>query len=324
MPHVVFLRGVHPDATARLDAEPGFTYETVDPSNPEALAAAMAKGEAIVVRATPINEEFLALSPKLSIVARHGVGYDQVDVPALTKRGIPLTVTAYANALSVAEHALMLMLNLAKQTKIFDTNTRAQKWSNVDAPVCWDLSGQTVLVLGFGRIGGRVTRLCAAFGMNVLVHDPYVARNTIIGAGFTPVKLEEGLAAADFVTVHCPSNSETRGMVNAEFLGGMKNGARFINTARGTLVDEAALAAALHSGKIAGAGLDVFWDEPVVASNPLLGAPNTLVTPHSAAGTVQGMQRMGLSCVESIIGHFNGTLDQEMVINREVLRRNTP
>lgn len=324
MPHVVFLRGVHPDAVARLADEPGFTHEAVDPSDRAALTDAMSRGEAIVVRATPINEDFLAISPKLGIVARHGVGYDAVEVPALTKRGIPLTVTAYANALSVAEHALMLMLNLAKQTKIFDGNTRAQKWSSVDAPVCWDLSGQTVLVLGFGRIGGRVTRLCAAFGMNVLVHDPYVARNTIIGAGFTPVKLEEGLAAADFVTVHCPSNTETRGMVNAGFIGAMKDGARFINTARGTLVDEPALAAALHSGKIAGAGLDVFWDEPVVAKNPLLAAPNTLVTPHSAAGTVQGMRRMGLSCVESIIGHFNGTLDQEMVINREVLRRNTP
>lgn len=324
MPHVVFLRGVHPDAAARLDAEPGFSHEAVDPTDRAALEAAMSRGEAIVVRATPINEDFLSISPKLSIVARHGVGYDAVDVPALTKRGIPLTVTAYANALSVAEHALMLMLNLAKQTKIFDTNTRAQKWSSVEAPVCWDLSGQTVLVLGFGRIGGRVTRLCAAFGMNVLVHDPHIARNTIIGAGFTPVTLDEGLAQADFVTIHCPSNSETRGMVNAEFIAGMKDGARFINTARGTLVDEPALAAALHSGKIAGAGLDVFWDEPVVANNPLLSAPNTLVTPHSAAGTVQGMRRMGLSCVESIIGHFNGTLDQEMVINREVLRRNTP
>jgi len=324
MPHVVFLRGVHPDAVARLDAQPGFTHEAVEPNDRAALVAAMSRGEAIVVRATPINEDFLSISPRLAIVARHGVGYDAVDVAALTKRGIPLTVTAYANALSVAEHALMLMLNLARQSKIFDANTRTQKWSSVDAPVSWDLSGQTVLVLGFGRIGGRVTRLCAAFGMNVLVHDPFVARNTIIGAGFTPVKLEEGLAQADFVTVHCPSNTETRGMVNAGFLDGMKTGARFINTARGTLVDEAALAAALHSGKIAGAGLDVFWDEPVVASNPLLAAPNTIVTPHSAAGTVQGMQRMGLSAVESIIGHFNGTLDQEMVINREVLRRNTP
>lgn len=323
MPHVIFLRGVHPDAYARLDAEPGFTYAAVDPSDRAALEAAMAMGDAIVVRATPIDEAFLAISPKLSIVARHGVGYDQVDVPTLTRKGIPLTVTAYANALSVAEHALMLMLNLAKQTKIFDGNTRAQKWSSVEAPTSWDLSGQTVLVLGFGRIGGRVARLCAAFGMNVLVHDPHIPRNTIIGAGFTPSKLEEGLAEAHFVTVHCPSNSETRGMVNADFLGAMRKGARFINTARGTLVDEGALAAALHSGHIAGAGLDVFWEEPVKATNPLLGAPNTIVTPHSAAGTVQGMRRMGLSAVESIVGHFNGTLDPEMVINREVLRRNS-
>ena len=323
MPHVVFLRGVHPDAYARLDQEPGFTYAAVDPSDRPALEAAMAVGDAIVVRATPIDEAFLAISPKLAIVARHGVGYDQVDVPTLTKKGIPLTVTAYANALSVAEHAMMLMLNLAKQTKIFDGNTRAQKWSSIEAPVAWDLSGQTVLVLGFGRIGGRVARLCNAFGMRVLVHDPLIPRNTIIGAGFTPVKLEEGLAEAHVVTVHCPSNSETRGMVNAEFLGAMRKGARFINTARGTLVDEAALAAALHSGHIAGAGLDVFWEEPVKASNVLLSAPNTIVTPHSAAGTVQGMRRMGLSAVESIIGHFNGTLDPEMVINREVLRRNS-
>jgi len=324
MPHVVFLRGVHPDAYARLDAEPGFTYAAVDPSDRAALEAAMAEGDAIVVRATPINDEFLSISPRLSIVARHGVGYDQVDVPALTRKGIPLTVTAYANALSVAEHAMMLMLNLARQTKIFDANTRAQKWSSIEAPTSWDLSGQAVLVVGFGRIGGRVARLCNAFGMRVLVNDPHIPRNTIIGAGFTPVKLEEGLAEADFVTVHCPSNSETRGMVNAGFLGAMRKGARFINTARGTLVDEDALASALHSGHIAGAGLDVFWDEPVKASNPLLGAPNTIVTPHSAAGTVQGMQRMGLSAVESIIGHFNGTLDPEMVINREVLRRNAP
>ena len=324
MPHVVFLRGIHPDAHARLAAEPGFTSEAVDPTNRAALEAAMSRGEAIIVRATPINEDFLSISPKLSIVARHGVGYDQVDVPALTKKGIPLTVTAYANALSVAEHAMMLMLNLAKQTKIFDGNTRAQKWSSIEAPVSWDLSGQTVLVVGFGRIGGRVARLCNAFGMRVLVCDPHIPRNTVIGAGFTPVKLDEGLAEAHFVTVHCPSNSETRGMVNAGFLGAMRKGARFINTARGTLVDEDALAGALHSGHIAGAGLDVFWEEPVKAANPLLAAPNTIVTPHSAAGTTQGMQRMGLSAVESIIGHFNGTLDPEMVINREVLRRNAP
>ncbi|MCW8085949.1 NAD(P)-dependent oxidoreductase [Sabulicella glaciei] len=323
MPHVALLRSLHPDAEARLRAEPGFTVEVVHNPVGDELRDAMTRAEAVVVRATPINAEFLGFSPKLSIVARHGVGYDAVDVPELTKRGIPLTVTADANALSVAEHALMLMLTIAKQIKVFDENTRAFKWSTTDAPTAYDLSGMTVLVVGFGRIGGRVARLCHAFGMDVLVCDPNVPMNTVKGAGFRYAKtLEEGLAEADWVTMHCPSNAENRGMVNAEFLGAMKPGARLINTARGTLVQEAALASALKSGHVAAAGLDVFWEEPVAKSNPLLGAPNVVMTPHSAAGTVQGMRRMGLSAVSSIIGHFKGEVDPDMVINKEVLRLN--
>ncbi|WP_207539708.1 hydroxyacid dehydrogenase [Sabulicella rubraurantiaca] len=323
MPHVALLRSLHPDAEARLRAEPGFTVEVVQNPVGDELRDAMTRAEAVIVRATPINAEFLGFSPKLSIVARHGVGYDAVDVPELTKRGIPLTVTADANALSVAEHALMLMLTIAKQVKSFDENTRAFKWSTTDAPTAYDLSGMTVLVVGFGRIGGRVARLCHAFGMDVLVCDPNVPMNTVKGAGFRYAKtLEDGLAEADWVTMHCPSNAENRGMVNAEFLKTMKRGARLINTARGTLVQEEALAAALKSGHVAAAGLDVFWEEPVVKTNPLLGAPNVVMTPHSAAGTVQGMRRMGLSAVSSIIGHFKGEVDPDMVINKEVLRLN--
>jgi len=323
MPHVVLLRPIHPDALARLEAEPGFTAETLLNPNKDTLPPVMAKADAIIVRATPINADFLSISPKLSLVARHGVGYDAVDVPELTKRGIPLTVTADANALSVAEHAMMLMLNIAKQLKVFDVNTRAEKWTNVDAPPTFDLAGMTVLVVGFGRIGGRVARLCHAFGMDVLVHDPAIPMNTVKGAGFRYAKtMQEGLAQADWVTMHCPSNTQNRGMVNPEFLAAMKPGARLINTARGTLVNEEALAAALRTGHVAAAGVDVFWEEPVKASNPLLNAPNLIATPHSAAGTDQGMRRMGLSAVSSIIGHFKGELDEDMVINKEVLRGN--
>ncbi|MCX8133593.1 MAG: hydroxyacid dehydrogenase [Roseococcus sp.] len=323
MPHVVLLRPLHPDARARLEAEPGFTVETLLNPTRETLPPVMAQADAVIVRATPIDAEFLSFSPRLSIVARHGVGYDAVDVAELTKRGIPLTVTADANALSVAEHALMLMLAIAKQLPVFDANTRAGKWSSVDAPVAHDLAGMTVLVVGFGRIGGRVARLCHAFGMEVLVHDPFVPMNTIKGAGFRCARtLQDGLAQADWVTLHCPAHPENRGMVNADFLAAMKPGARLINTARGTLVEEEALAAALKSGHVAAAGIDVFREEPVRADNPLLHAPNVIVTPHSAAGTEQGMRRMGLSCVSSIIGHFKGQLDPDMVINKEVLRSN--
>ncbi len=322
MPHVVLLRPLHPDAMARFEAEPGITVTLVPDADPARIRQVMPAAEAVVVRATRIDRDFLANAPQLRICARHGVGYDAVDVAALTERGIPLTVTPDANAISVAEHALMLMLTLSRQTVGYDARTRALRWGLTDELPCFDLFERTVLVVGFGRIGGRVARLCHAFGMRVLVHDPYVPGNTIKGAGFTPVKLMEGLAQADIVTTHCPSNAETRGMVNRQFLAAMKPGACYVNTARGTLVDEAALAAALRSGHVAGAGLDVFHEEPMVAGNPVREAPNVVMSPHSAAGTAQGMRRMGLSCAESIISFFKGQLDPDVVINKEVLRGN--
>jgi D-3-phosphoglycerate dehydrogenase len=217
----------------------------------------------------------------------------------------------------------MLMLTTARRTIDYDRNTKALDWGPKASLKTFDLAGQTVLVVGFGRIGGRVARLCAAFGMEVLVHDPYIPQNTIKGAGFTPVKvLHEGLAAADIVTTHCPSNPETRGMVNAAFLAAMKPGAAYINTARGTLVDEAALTNALKSGHLGAVGVDVFWEEPVTTKLPFLDFPNVVVSPHSAAATEQSTRRMGLSCAESIFAHFQGRLDPDVVINKEVLRGN--
>ncbi|NOG70161.1 hydroxyacid dehydrogenase [Roseicella sp. DB1501] len=323
MPHVVCLRSVHEEALAMLRNAPGVTLEVLDPVNEQTIAAAVPKADAVIVRATPINRDFLKHAPNLRIVARHGVGYDAVDVPALTERGIPLTVTPDANAVSVAEHAMMLMLNIARGTAQYDAKVRALTWITPPVPTTFDLAGRTVLVMGFGRIGGRVARLCAAFGMNVLVRDPYVAQNTIKGAGFTPVKdLQAGLTAADIVTIHLPSNAETRGLVNGEFIAAMKPGAVLINTARGTLVEEKPLAAALANGHLAAAGLDVFWDEPARAENPLLKLPNVVLTPHSAAATEQSFRRMGLSCAESILACFENRLDEDVVINKEVLRGN--
>ena len=322
MAHVVALRPVHPAALELLRSK-GHTVEVLDPVNERTIAASIPNAEAIIVRGTRIDRAFLAHAPKLRICARHGVGYDAVDVPALTERGIPLTVTPDANAASVAEHAMMLMLNIARGTFTYDAKVRGMTWSNPPVPDTFDLGGKTVLVMGFGRIGGRVARLCAAFGMRVLVRDPYIPQNTIKGAGFIPVKdLAAALAEADVVTIHLPSNEQTRGMVNGEFLASMKKGATFINTARGTLVDERALANALSSGHLKAAGLDVFWEEPANPDNPLLKAPNTVFTPHSAAATEQGLYRMAMSCAESIIQVFENQLDPDVVINQEVLRRN--
>jgi len=323
MPHVVCLRPLHPEALEQLRAQPGVTLEVLEEVTPATLAAALPKAEAITVRATRIDRAVLDMAPNLRIVARHGVGYDAVDVPALTERGIVLTVTPDANAVSVAEHAMMLMLSVARRVKDYDANLRMLKWGAQPDLPCFDLAGRTVLVVGFGRIGGRVARLCHAFGMRVLVRDPFVPQNTIKGAGFLLVKdLPAALAEADIVTLHCPSNEHNRGMVGGEFLAAMKPGAVLVNTARGTLVQEQALVGALRSGHLAAAGLDVFWEEPVASRVPLLELPNVVLTPHSAAATEQGIRRMSLSCADSVIACFEGRLDPDVVINQEVLRGN--
>ena len=323
MPHVLCLRPVHEEALERLRAHPGTTVEVIPNPTPETLAPVLPRAAAVIVRATRIGEAFLAMAPELRIVARHGVGYDAVDVPALTARGIPLTVTPDANAVSVAEHAMMLLLSVARRVKDYDAATRALDWGPRDSLPTFDLAGRTLLVVGFGRIGARTARLATAFGMRVLVHDPYVPGNTIKGAGFTPAKtLAGGLAEADAVTLHCPSSEETRRLVGREFVASMKPGAVLVNTARGTLVDEEALAAGLRSGQVAAAGLDVFWEEPLKADNPLRGLPNVLMTPHSAAATAESVRRMGLSCADSVIAAFENRLDPDVVINKEVLRGN--
>ncbi len=323
MPHVLCLRPVHPEALAQLRNHPGVTVEVMEDPTPENLAPVLPYTEAVIVRATRIDEAFLSMAPELRIVARHGVGYDAVDVPALTARGIPLTVTPDANAVSVAEHAMMLLLAVARRVKDYDAATRALDWGPRESLPTFDLAGRTLLVVGFGRIGARTARLAAAFGMRVLVHDPYVPGNTVKGAGYTPAKtLAAGLAEADAVTLHCPSNAETRGMVDREFVVTMKRGAVLVNTARGTLVDEEALADALRSGQVAAAGLDVFWEEPLKAGMPLLDLPNVVMTPHSAAATAESVRRMSLSCADSVVAAFEGRLDPDVVINKEVLRGN--
>jgi len=324
MPHVICVRPIHEDAIARMRAEPGVTVEVLMDISPASLAKALPTADALIVRTIRIDRPFLAHCTKLRILARHGVGYDIVDVPALTERGIPLTITPEANAVSVAEHALMMMLACARKLRGYDANLRvaAPVWGGQPDLPSFDLAGKTVLVVGFGRIGTRVSKLCAAFGMTVLVRDPNVAKGSIRGLGFTPVDdAAEAAAEADIVTVHCPSNAETRQMINGPFLARMKKGAIFVNTARGTLVDEAALEGALRAGHLGAAGIDVFYEEPLEAPIPLLTAPNLIFTPHVAASTQEGLRRMAMDSAEAVLACFANNLDPDIVVNNEVLPR---
>jgi D-3-phosphoglycerate dehydrogenase len=321
MPHIVVADPIHADGIERLAAAPGVTLDHPGTANGEPLADRLRHADGLIVRGTPVDEALLAKAERLRVVCRHGVGYDLVDVPVLSKRGIALMITPEANAASVAEHALMLMLTLARNVGPVSAAVRRGEWRVRGQSSTFELGGRRVLVVGFGRIGTRVARLCGAFGMQVMVHDPYLPAGTIRGAGYEAVKdRDAGLAQADIVTLHVPANAGTRGMVNAAFLARMKRGAVLVNTARGTLVDEAALEAALRSGHLGAAGLDVLRVEPMVQGLAMLELENLVVTPHVAASTAEGLRRMAWDAAGNVLDFLAGRVDRDAVVNGEVLK----
>jgi len=301
---------------ARVDIE-AIPFEFNMPT--PAFHALLRDAHGVALGLTPFAEAELQAAPNLRVVARVGVGYDTVDVAALTRHNIPLMVTGTANSPSVAEQALFFMLALAKRGARLHAMVREGRWADRLKELPVDLFGKTVLVVGFGRIGKRISKACLALGMTVLVYDPYVAAKAVTAAGFVPVgELDAALTHADFVTIHCPKNSETMGMFNAARLARMKSSAYLVNTARGGIVDEAALHSALTQGIIAGAGLDVFDREPPLPENPLPGLPNVITAPHMAGVTVESFDRMAAATAQNLLDVLDGKPNLDHVVNKEV------
>lgn len=263
----------------------------------------------------------LALTPELEVIARIGVGYDAIDVPALTAKRVPLMIAGTANSVSVAEHAISMMMTLAKKGPALTALVKEARWGDRLKPqyIAVDLYQKTVLIVGFGRIGTRVARRCLAMEMNVLIYDPYVKAETIRTAGCEPVSdLDSAVARADFVTVHCPKNAETVGMFGAARIARMKHTAYLVSTARGGIVEEAALYQALKSGVIPAAGLDVFEKEPPEAGNPLFTLPNLVASPHIAGVTAEAMERMAIEAANNVLSVFDGQPRKDNVVNAEI------
>ena len=277
--------------------------------------------DAAILSITPFTARIIDKADKMQIVARHGVGYDAVDVPALTKKGIPLAVVGTANSVTVAEHALFFILALAKRAILFDCEVRKGNWDIRYNHIGFDIADKKVLVLGLGRIGRRLVPMLNAMGMDVFVYDPYVLQDTIVTSGATPVEdWRAALPDMDFVSVNCPKNEETNGMIGTAELASMKKTAFVVNTARGNIVDESALYHALKNGSIAGAGIDPFVVEPAGPNEPLFELDNIIVSPHSAGVTKESLFRMGAAAAQNILDQFDGRLNPENVINKEVLK----
>lgn len=273
----------------------------------------------IALSGTPYRRTEMDASPAMQVVARIGVGYDAVEVPALSARGVPLMVAGTANSTSVAEQAFHLIIALAKMNREMDALVRDGKWNDRHKAPPMELAGKTVLIVGFGRIGTRTARRCAAFEMNVLIYDPYVDASTITAAGYKAVAdLDAVLGGVDILCIHCPKNPETIDLFAAKRLAALKKGAFVVNTARGGIINEPALYDALKSGHIAGAGLDVFDVEPAPPTHPLLTLPNVISSPHMAGVTVEAMDAMARVTAENILSVLDGAPNKGNAVNPEV------
>ncbi|MCP3469744.1 hydroxyacid dehydrogenase [Bradyrhizobium sp. CCGUVB1N3] len=313
-------RGARALLTQRDDIELVEFSNLISASDFQAMLTAHAPVHGVALGATRFGEPELEASGDMQVVTRIGVGYDAVDVPALSRRKVPLMVAGSANSPSVAEAALFMMLTLAKRAQELHACVRDNKWADRLGILPFDLYGKTVVVIGFGRIGSRTAKRCLAMEMNVLVYDPYKPAADIKAAGCEPVTdLDAVLPRADFVSIHCPKTPETVGMFNPARIGLMKRTAYLINTARGGIVEEKALHDALTSGRLAGAGLDVFEQEPPPAGHSLFGLPNVIMAPHVAGVTVEAVDRMSEQTARNILSVLDGDPIRQNVINQDVL-----
>jgi D-3-phosphoglycerate dehydrogenase len=300
---VLITDGLQDSAIALL--EKTVTVQNKPDISPADLLTAAPSVDALIVRGrTKVTADVFAAASKLKVVGRAGVGVDNIDLKTAKEKGVTVVNAPQSTSVAVAEHAFALLLALARQVPLADAGLRRGEWLKKKLEG-FELFGKTLGIIGMGRIGGLVASRAAGFGMTCLGYDPLVPPTEIATRGAQPVALTDLLHRADVITLHVPLTADTRGLINAEKIGRMKKGARIVCTARGNVIDEAALLAALDSGQVAGAALDVFAVEPVVDS-PLVKHPKTVCTPHVAAQTAEAQERAARDIAEEILTVLRG------------------
>ncbi len=313
---VLLTEPIHEAGLEALRARPDVVVVMGQGLSKAEMARAIEGADAIGTRVYELAADVLSRANGLRVVAKHGVGCDNIDVAHCSGRRIPVMITASANKISVAEQTMMMMLALAKDAVGYDRAVRSGDWRYRFSLRAFELAGRTLLIVGFGRIGREVAARARAFGMRVLVNDIAMDVHAARALGCEVVEdFRAHLGNADILTLHTPKTQATTGMIGAGELAAMRSGALLINCARGGLVDEDALRRALENGQLGGAALDVFDLEPLPADHPLLKLPNVLVSPHSAGSTAESGRRMALDTAQNILDALDGKPDPANVFN---------
>ena len=298
----------------KIDIVETLKYEIED------LQQTLSDCDAIGIRTAKLPAEVLSKCKNLKIVARHGVGYDAVDLDYLNEHKIPLAITGSSNAVAVAEHVITMFLSLSK--KILESNTIVKNGKYTKKTLIQntvELFNKKIFIIGFGRIGKEVANRLKAFQTEILVYDPILEKKGIDIYPYKFVDLETGLKESNYITIHIPLNNETKDFISQKELMHMKDDAILVNTSRGGIVNQDDLVKFLNQGKLLGVGLDVFTVEPPTQDDPILTAPNVILTPHNAALTVECRMRMSIETAENIIGVLENNPNKENIINKKIL-----
>ena len=301
----VMTQAVCPEGMKMLEGKADiYVADNQDPNN---YLNEMREADALIVRIAKCDGHVIENSPNLKVIGRTGVGYDTVDVKTASAHGIPVVITPGANNRSVAEHAVAMMFALSKNLIEGQTELCAGNWEIRGAKKAFELEGKTIGILGLGAIGRETAKICSGCGMKIAAYDPFMTRNQVEDCGAVFYEdYRELLRDSDVVSIHVPLTEQTKNMISGEELKLMKKTALLINCSRGGIIDEDQLVQALKNGIIAGAGTDVFCNEPPKADDPMLNCPNLIVSPHSAAQTREAVIKMAQMCVKGCLAVANG------------------
>ena len=300
MPKIAIIGPIHEIGMDFLKKKKFNIFEIKDLTD-ENLIKELNDVDGIIIRTAKLTKNVMRKCSKLKIVARHGVGYDNIDLSYLNEKKIPLAVTGTANAVSVAEHVMTMFLCLSKQIFKSDELTKKGDFDKKKfLPNFFELYKKNILILGFGRIGQAVAKRCLGFDANVFVYDPFVNKELIENKNCNKINFSDGITLADYITVHMPLNDKTKNLIGQNEFIKMKKNCILVNTARGGIVNENDLIFALKNKKLLGVGLDVFEKEPPIKNHPLFRLNNTLLTPHNSALTLECRKRMSLESAENI------------------------